>query len=148
MTSVMALFWALEPSADSLPAGQARPDAFALLPGSAPPGCSVALVGSEPHAARLRVASAARAASPIACRRIRRRPTRELKRRFTAPAASLWAASFCFVIRVLHKRGASPLANPAPHRALGLARKVRHARPPRCGERTRMTCPDGPAKMN
>src|SRR5215213_3942946 len=107
MTSVMAFAWALEPSADSLPAGQARPEALALPPDSAPPG-SFAAVGSEPHAARLRVASAARAASPIACRRIRRRLTRELTRRLAAPAASLWAASFCFVIRVLHKRGASP----------------------------------------
>src|SRR4029453_6041354 len=62
MTSVIALAWALEPSADSLPAGQARPDAPALLPGSAP-APSFALVGSEPHEVRLRVARAARAAS-------------------------------------------------------------------------------------
>src|SRR4029453_18622665 len=78
----MALFWALEPSAESLPAGQARPDAFALLPGSAPPDCSFALVGSEPQPARVRVARAARAASPVACDRTRPRVAREPTRRF------------------------------------------------------------------
>src|SRR4029453_10307681 len=89
MTSVMALAWALEPSAESLPAGQARPDAPALLPGSAPAG-SFALVGSEPHEVRLRVARAASAASLLA---------RELTRRF-------------MVIRVLHRRGEFPLGEP------------------------------------
>src|SRR4029453_4231732 len=89
MTSVMALAWALEPSAESLPAGQARPDAPALLPGSAPAG-SFALVGSEPHEVRLRVARAASAASLLA---------RELTRRF-------------MVMRVLHRRGEFPWVNP------------------------------------
>src|SRR5678815_3966649 len=108
MTSMMALFWALEPSAESLPAGQARPEALALLPGSAPPGCSFALVGSEPHAARLRVARAASAASWVA---------RQLTRRF-------------MVMRVLHRRGVIPLGEPGgtAHGGLGSGGRVR--RPP------------------
>ena len=65
MVSVMASFWALDPSADSFPAGQARPEALddelseAPLPGSPVLGGT----GSEPQAARVRAASAARAAS-------------------------------------------------------------------------------------
>src|SRR6187455_843169 len=103
MTSVMALAWALEPSAESLPAGQARPEALALLPGSAPP-VSFALVGSEPHAVRLRVARAARAASCVA---------RELTRRF-------------MVMRVLHRRGVVvPWRNPGAQCTPGLARRAR-----------------------
>src|SRR5688500_2997365 len=99
MTSLIALAWALEPSAESLPAGHARPDASALLPGSAPAG-SLALVGSEPQEVRLRVARAASAASCVA---------RELTRRF-------------MVMCVLHRRGVRfPWVNPeAPmHAGLG-----------------------------
>ena len=77
MTSVIALACALEPSAEILPAGQARPDALALLPGSAPAG-SLALVGSEPHAVRLKAARAASAANL---------PARELTSRFIGRVA-------------------------------------------------------------
>ena len=57
MTSVMALPWALEPSAFSDPAGQARVEADVEAPSEAEvplPGW-VVLVGSEPQAARLSV---------------------------------------------------------------------------------------------
>src|SRR5215210_4103450 len=65
MTSVIALPWALEPSAASFPSGQARPEALppalevepALEPGSAEPA------GSLPHATRPKVARAARTAN-------------------------------------------------------------------------------------
>src|SRR5207342_660218 len=98
MTSVMALAWALEPSAESLPVGQPRPDALALPAGWDPAG-SFALVGSEPQAVRLRVARAASAASCAA---------RELTRRF-------------MVMRVLHRRGVIPLGEPGgtAHGGLG-----------------------------
>src|SRR6185503_6056080 len=97
----MALAWALEPSPESLPAGQPRPDALALLPGSAPPD-AFALLGSEPQAVRLRVARAASAASLV---------TRELTRRF-------------MVMRVLHKRGVRfPLGEPGGTLRTGLGRK-------------------------
>src|SRR6186997_1373734 len=125
MTSVMALAWALEPSAESLPAGQARPEALALLPGSAPP-VSFALVGSEPHAVRLRVARAARAASCVA---------RELTRRF-------------MVMRVLHRRGGRcPLEEPGGTMHAGLGEEGTH----RCGfpdaaKNTRVTCRHGRAR--
>src|SRR5215217_1262879 len=113
MTSVMALFWALEPSAESFPAGQARPDAFALLPGSAPPGWSFALVGSEPQATRARVATAARAArSPVTYDRVGRK-ARERARRF-------------MIMLVLHRlRAISSWRTPAPRCAAGLAREAR-----------------------
>src|SRR5215212_1008497 len=125
MTSVIAFAWALEPSAESLPVGQARLDASALLP-----GCSLALVGSEPHAAKLRVARAASATSPVACDPTRRRPTRALTSRLVGPAAKLGAGTFCFVMRVLRRPGARPpWRTAAPRCAPGLARKVRHARP-------------------
>src|SRR4051794_41566739 len=104
MTSVIALAWALEPSAESLPAGQARPEAFALLPGSTPPGCSLVLVGSEPQAARLRVASAARAASPVAYR-TGRGVARGLMRRVV-----MWGP-------FKQKGGFPPVGPPAPPRA-------------------------------
>src|SRR5919202_444619 len=62
MTSLIALAWALEPSALSEPVGQARSEAEddppeVLLPGSA------ATTGSEPQAARLSVPRASTAAS-------------------------------------------------------------------------------------
>src|SRR5512133_1205563 len=105
MTSVMAFAWAVEPSADSFPAGQARPEALALLPGSAPAG-SFAAVGSEPQAVRLRVARAARAASCVA---------RQLTRRF-------------MVMRVLHRRGAYPLEEPGGTMHAGLSSEGTHRR--------------------
>src|SRR4029453_10137027 len=102
MTSVMAFAWALEPSADNLPAGQDRLRALGLLPGSERAG-SFVRVGSEPHAVRLRVARAARAASWAA---------RELTRRF-------------MVMRVLHRRGVLiPLRNPEARCAPGMARRA------------------------
>src|SRR5512133_3399711 len=117
MTSVSAFAGAGEPSADSFPAGQARPEALALLPGSAPAG-SLAAVGSEPQAVRLRVARAARAANCVA---------RELTRRF-------------MVMRVLHRRGTHPLEEPGGTMHAGLSFGG-HAssRLPRCRESTRVT---------
>ena len=96
MTSVMALAWALEPSAESLPAGQARPGAPALLPGSAPAG-SLALVGSGPQAVRLRVARAASAAKPM----------------LASSRGGSWSCVF------LHRRGAFPWVNPEAWRMPG-----------------------------
>ena len=86
MASVIALAWALEPSPEILPAGQARPEALALPAGSDAPGW-LALVGSEPQAVRLRVARAASAANLVA---------REFTRR-------------SMVMHVLVRRGVFPL---------------------------------------
>src|SRR5215218_6428020 len=56
----MALAWALEPSAESRPSGQLSPEP--LPPSEPEAGCADPL-GSEPHAARPKVARAARAAN-------------------------------------------------------------------------------------
>jgi len=63
---VMALPWALEPSAFRLPGGQVRPEAL-LADEPEPeeePGAAVP-AGSEPQATRLREAIAARAANVV-----------------------------------------------------------------------------------
>src|SRR3954462_1456346 len=102
MTSVMALPWAVEPSALSLPPAQVSPEALALPPLEPDvPGAAAAPPGSEPHATRLSEAIAARAANVVF------RARREVS------------------MRVLHRplegsRGArsAPRRRPAPRRLL------------------------------
>src|SRR4051794_14289041 len=106
MTSLMALAWALEPSAFTEPAEQARPDTE-LLPELEPAGAAEpAGAGSEPQAARVRVPRASTAASLN---------TREVTR---FGAAEAWS----MVMRVLHEtEGHRPLRWVRDHTARSTA---------------------------
>src|SRR3954452_23366759 len=99
MTSVMALAWAVEPSAFRLTEGQVSPEAFALPePEPEEPGAAAA-PGAEAHATRVSEAIVARAAN------VGFRTRREV------------------IIRVLHRQGGglqgavhAPCRQPAPRR--------------------------------